>query len=180
MDTGATWCWPLFLIISESIMASHTDRRSLLRAGAAATLAAGALAFQQPGEKPIRIAIIGSGHRGWAHLAILKTLPEYQVVALADPTSENLDRGASLAPGAQTYSDYRKMLSERNDIDAVAVITPSFLHAETTIAALNRGLPVLCEKPMATSVDDANRMIAASQKTGKLLYIGFQKRLAPA
>src|SRR5260370_42373142 len=71
------------------------------------------------------------------------------------------------------------MLSERNDIDAVVVITPSFLHAEVTVAALDRGLPVLCEKPMATTIDDANRMIEASRKAGKLLYIGFQKRLVP-
>ncbi len=159
-------------------MDNQTDRRSFLTAGVSA-LAAGASALQAQSEKPIRIAIIGTGHRGWAHLAILKNMPGYQVVALADPTPPNLDKGASLAPGAKTYSDYRKMLSERNDIDAVIVITPSFLHAEVTIAALNRGLPVLCEKPMATSVDDANRMMEASRKAGKLLYIGFQKRFVP-
>jgi predicted dehydrogenase len=101
------------------------------------------------------------------------------VVALADPTPGNLDRGASLAPGAKTYSDYRKLLAEQKDIDAVVVITPSFLHCEVTVAAMNRGLPVLCEKPIATTVEDANRMIEASRKTGKLLYIGFQKRLVP-
>ena len=140
---------------------------------------AAASALDAQAEKPIRLAIIGTGHRGWAHLAILKTLPQFQVVALADPTPANLDRGASLAPGAKTYSDYRKMLAERHDIDAVVVITPSFLHAQVTVAALDRGLPVLCEKPMATTVEDANRMIEASKKSGKLLYIGFQKRLVP-
>ena len=160
-------------------MVSQVDRRSFLAATGASVLAAGASALDAQTEKPIRIAIVGTGTRSWAHLAILKTLPQYQVVALADPTPENLDRGASLAPGAKTYSDYRKLLAERNDIDAVVVITPSFLHAEVTIAALDRGLPVLCEKPMATKVEDANRMIEASRKSGKLLYIGFQKRLQP-
>ncbi len=145
--------------------------------GAGASAITAAQAAQN--DKPIRLAIIGTGHRGWAHLAILKTLPGYQVVALADPTPENLDRAATLAPGAKTYTDYRKLLAERKDIDAVVVITPSFLHAEPTIAAFERGLPVLCEKPMATTVDDANRMIQASRKAGKLLYIGFQKRLVP-
>src|SRR5260370_26940676 len=160
-------------------MDNQTDRRSfLLRAGPSA-LVSGAVALQAQTEKPIRLAIIGTGHRGWAHLAILKTLPQFEVVALADPTPGNLDRGASLAPGAKTYSDYRKLLNERNDIDAVVVITPSFLHAEVTVAALDRGLPVLCEKPMATTVEDANRMIEGSRKSGKLLYIGFQKRLTP-
>ncbi len=159
-------------------MDTDADRRSFLKTAAA--LAAGASAMQAQSEKPIRIAIIGTGRRGWAHLAILRTLPQYQVVALADPTAANLDRAAGLAPGAQTYSDYRKLLDERQDIDAVVVITPSFLHAEVTLAALNRGLPVLCEKPMATNVEDANRMIEASRQAGKLLYIGFQKRLVPA
>ncbi|MFB3829897.1 MAG: Gfo/Idh/MocA family protein [Bryobacteraceae bacterium] len=155
----------------------ETNRRNfLMGAGASAITAAQAA----PGEKPIRLAIIGTGYRGWAHLAILKALPGYQVVALADPTPENLDRAATLAPGAKTYTDYRKLLAERKDIDAVVVITPSFLHAEPTIAAFERGLPVLCEKPMATTVEDANRMIEASRKAGKLLYIGFQKRLVPA
>ena len=157
----------------------QTDRRSFLVAAGASALAAGASALQAQTEKPIRLAIVGSGHRGWAHLAVLKGMPQYQVVAIADPTPANLDRGASLAPGAKTYSDYRKLLAERNDIDAVVVITPSFLHSEVTVAALNRGLPVLCEKPMATSVEDANKMIEASKKAGKPLYIGFQKRLVP-
>jgi UDP-N-acetylglucosamine 3-dehydrogenase len=157
----------------------HTNRRSFLATAGASALAAGASALQAQTEKPIRLAIIGSGHRAWAHLAILKNMPQYQVVAIADPTPANLDRGASLAPGAKTYSDYRKLLAERNDIDAVVVITPSFLHSEITVASLNRGLPVLSEKPMATTVEDANKMIEAQKKSGKLLYIGFQKRLVP-
>ncbi|MGI8742517.1 MAG: Gfo/Idh/MocA family protein [Bryobacteraceae bacterium] len=156
-------------------MESITSRRSFLLASGVAS----ASALYAQNEQPIRLAIIGTGARSWAHLAILKTLPQFQVVALADPTPQNLDRGASLAPGAKTYSDYRKLLSERKDLDAVVVITPSFLHAEVTVAALNLGLPVLCEKPMATTVEDANRMIEASRASGKLLYIGFQKRLVP-
>ncbi len=156
----------------------ETTRRSFLVSGASA-LAAGASALAARSEKPIRLALVGTGYRGWAHLAILKSLPGFQVVALADPTPANLDRAASLAPGAKTYSDYGKMLAERKDIDAVVVIVPNFLHAEVTVAAFEHGLAVLCEKPMATTVQDANRMLEASRKAGKLLYIGFQKRLVP-
>src|ERR1017187_3079098 len=108
----------------------QTNRRSFLATAGASALAAGASALQAQTEKPIRLAIIGSGHRAWAHLAILKNMPQFQVVAIPDPPPPNLDRGASLAPGAKTYSDYRKLLAERNDIDAVVVITPSFLHSE--------------------------------------------------
>jgi len=149
-----------------------------MSAGASA-LVAGATQLEAQTDKPIRLAIIGTGNRAWAHLAILKSLPGFEVVALADPTPENLDRAATMAPKAATYADYRKLLAERKDIDAVVVITPSFLHAEVTVAAFDRGLPVLCEKPMATTVEDANRMIEASRKAGKVLYIGFQKRLVP-
>jgi predicted dehydrogenase len=157
-----------------------TNRRSfLLGAGAAATTAVPSALQAQSQEQPIRLAIVGTGNRAVAHLAILKFLPGFRVVALTDPTPENLDRAATMAPGAATYSDYRKMLAERKDIDAVVVITPSFLHAEVTVAALEHGLPVLSEKPMATTIDDANRMIEASRKANKLLYIGFQKRLVP-
>jgi predicted dehydrogenase len=159
----------------------ETNRRSFLTTAGISALMAGTSTLEaQSEQKPIRLAIIGTGHRGWAHLAILKNMPQFQVVALADPTPTMLDRGATFAPGAKTYSDYNKMLSERNDIDAVVVITPSFLHSEVSVAALNKGLPVLCEKPMATTIEDANRMIEASKKNGKLLYIGFQKRLLPA
>ena len=151
-----------------------TNRRSFLLA-----VSASAIAAAQSEQQPIRLAVIGTGNRGWAHLTILKSLPGYKVVALADPTPENLDRAATMAPGAKTYTDYRKLLDERKDIDAVVVITPSFLHADVTVAAFQHGLPVLCEKPMATTVEDANRMIEASKKANKLLYIGFQKRLVP-
>jgi predicted dehydrogenase len=157
----------------------ESNRRSFLRVAGASAIAAGASALEAQNEKPIRLAIIGTGYRAWAHLAILKALPGFQVVALADPTPQNLDHAATLAPGAKTYTDYHKLLAEQKNVDAVVVITPSFLHAEVTVAALDHGYPVLCEKPMATKVEDANRMIAASRKAGKLLYIGFQKRLVP-
>jgi len=111
---------------------------------AGASALAGASSLEAQSEKPIRLAIIGTGNRAKAHLAILKSLPGYQVVALADPTPANLDQAATMAPGAATYADYRKMLAERKDIDAVVVITPSFLHAEVAVAAFEHGLPVLC------------------------------------
>src|SRR5579863_3817391 len=122
----------------------ETNRRSFLVSAGATALAAGVSALDAQTEKPLRIAIIGTGHRAWAHLAILKALPQYQVVALADVTPSNLDHAATLAPGAKTYTDYKKLLAEQKDLDAVIVITPSFLHSEVTVAAFNRGLPVLC------------------------------------
>lgn len=151
-----------------------TSRRAFLLGGAAATLSA-----QVPNK--IRIGIIGTGHRGWAHINVIRAgLPEIQIAALADPTPEFRDRAATLAgPDVATYSDYKKMLAEKKDLDAVLVVTPNFLHAEVTIAALDRGLHVLCEKPMATSVRDATRMMEAARRAGKILQIGQQMRYTP-
>ena len=151
-----------------------TRRREFLLAGAAASVSA-----QTP--KRIRIGMIGTGHRGWAHVNVMRAGGvEMDIVALADPTPEFLDRAASLAgSGVRTYSDYRKMLAEVKDLDAVLVVTPNFLHAEATIAALDRGLHVLCEKPMATTVADADRMMEAARRNGKILQIGQQMRYTP-
>jgi len=152
----------------------QTDRRTFL------ALAASAAAASAQGEKKIRLAVIATGHRSWNHFAVLKKVPDFEVVALADPTKENLDHGATLAGGNPTlYSDYNKMLAEQKDLDACIVITPNFLHADAAVAALSHGLHVLCEKPMATRVEDANRMIAASEKSGKILQIGQQNRFNP-
>ena len=132
-------------------------------------------------RKQLKVGVIGTGYRSWAHINIIrKNIPDIQIVALADVTPDRLDRGATLAgPDAARFHDYKKMLAEQKDLDAVLVTVPNFLHAEVTIAALNRGLNVLCEKPMALSIDDANRMIAAAQKAGKILQVGQQMRYTP-
>ncbi|MBI3695253.1 MAG: Gfo/Idh/MocA family oxidoreductase, partial [Acidobacteria bacterium] len=150
-----------------------TSRRAFLWAPAAV------LSAQAP--RKIRIAIVGTGHRAWAHINVIKAgKVDVEIVALADPTPEFRDRAATLVGFAvATYSDYRKMLAEVKDLDGVLVVTPNFLHAEVTIAALEHGLHVLCEKPMATSVADANHMIAASKRAGKILQIGQQMRHTP-
>jgi predicted dehydrogenase len=150
-----------------------TNRRNFL-------LGATATALSAQTKKKLRLAIVGAGHRSWAHIEVLKAIPDFEIVAMADPTAENIDHAASLVGGKPAlYSDYNKLLAEQKDLDGVIVITPNFLHAEVTVAALNHGVNVLSEKPMATSVDDANRMIAAAAKNGKILQIGQQNRYNP-
>jgi predicted dehydrogenase len=150
-----------------------TNRRDFL-------LGATATALSAQTKKKLRIAIVGAGHRSWAHIEVLKAIPDFEVVALADPTAENIDHAVSLLGGKPAlYSDYNKLLAEQKDLDGVIVITPNFLHADVTVAALSHGVNVLSEKPMATSVDDANRMIAAAAKNGKILQIGQQNRFNP-
>jgi predicted dehydrogenase len=135
---------------------------------------------QTESRRKFRIAIVGAGHRAWAHIQVLKALPDFEIVALADPTPQNLDHSASLVGGKPAlYADYHKLFAEQKDLDGVIVITPNFLHAEVTVAALSHGFHVLCEKPMATTVEDANRMIAAAERSRKVLQIGQQNRFNP-
>ena len=143
-------------------------------------LSATATALSGQTKKKLRLAIVGAGHRSWAHIEVLKAIPDFEIVAMADPTPGNIDHAASLAGGKPAlYFDYKKLLAEQKDLDGVIVITPNFLHADVTIAALSRGVNVLCEKPMATSVEDANRMIVAAAKNDKILQIGQQSRYNP-
>ncbi len=152
----------------------NTAERLLSRRG---LLLASAPLLAQSATK-IRIAYIGTGHRAWGLIAIMRRIPGCEIVAVADPTPQFRDRGATLAgPQAKAYNDYQTMLAEQKDIDAVVVATPGALHAKPVIAALGRGLHVLCEKPMATTIEDANRMIAAADKAGKILQVDQQYRL---
>ncbi len=127
---------------------------------------------------PVKYGVIGCGA-----IAQRRHIPECvaneksKLAALADPAA---DRVAELAKryGATAYTDYKEMLAKA-DIDAVVVAGPNALHAQQTIDSLNAGKHVLCEKPMATTREDARAMIQASEKNRKYLMIGLNQRLMP-
>jgi predicted dehydrogenase len=126
-----------------------------------------------------RYGVIGSGTRSRGeHLPILRDyFPEVEIVALCDVTPENLAQGLEICGGAtRGYSDYRRMLNENPELDAVVVCVPNYLHADIAVLALERGQHVLTEKPMATHLADASRMIATAAKHKRILQVGFQMR----
>jgi predicted dehydrogenase len=153
------------------------DRRNFL-AGAVAGVAGYALNGQAQAAKKVRYAIVGTGNRGrTAHLPLVREyVPEVEVVALCDITKENLQRALEAAPGARGYEDYKQMIAQEKNLDAVIVVVPNFLHAEVAVAAMQAGKHVLCEKPMAIHLADADRMIQAAQKNHRVLQIGQQMR----
>ena len=127
---------------------------------------------------PVRYGVIGCGAIAQRrHIPECANNPESRVVALADPVKERVDQLASKY-GAKAYADYKEMLKDPN-IDAVVVAGPNSLHAQQSIDALNAGKHVLCEKPMATSREDARAMLDATKKSGKYLMIGLNQRLMP-
>lgn len=126
-------------------------------------------------EKTLRVGIIGVGGIGKAHLKAFSAVPEAKIVAIADPNAERLAEMAAEFDVANAYTDVDALL-RRDDVDAVAVCTPNYLHAPGTIAALQAGKHVLCEKPLATSTAEALAMTTAAKTAGKALMVAFSHR----
>ncbi|GEN54714.1 Gfo/Idh/MocA family protein [Halobacillus faecis] len=127
----------------------------------------------------LKIAVIGCGS-----IAQNRHLPEYvanknvEVTAVCDIVEERA-REVAQVHGATLYTDYEELL-KKEEVDAVSVCLPNYLHAPVSIAALNAGAHVLCEKPMATSKEEAEEMIQAAEKNGKKLMIAHNQRFVPS
>jgi predicted dehydrogenase len=125
----------------------------------------------------IQIGVIGLGI-GQVHLRQYHALPNARIVAVAD-IDARLAEEAAARYGATAYSDGLRLIEEAG-LDAVSICTTPRTHCALTEAAAARGLHVFCEKPMAPTLDECQRMIAACDKAGVILAIGFKKRYAPA
>ena len=123
----------------------------------------------------LRVGVIGCGS-----IAQFRHLPEYaanqevELVAVCDIVEDRVKEIANKY-GAKAFTDYKELISS-GEVDAVSVCTPNYLHAPISIEALNNGLHVLCEKPMATSQEEADAMIQAAQKNDKKLMIAHNQR----
>lgn len=118
----------------------------------------------------LRIGIIGVGQIGKRHLETYQKISDVEIVAAADINEAELQRVAALYRIPHTYTDFRKLL-RRDDLDAVNVALHNNLHMPVTVAALEAGKHVYCEKPMAGSYIDAEQMLAAARRTGRKLSI---------
>jgi predicted dehydrogenase len=125
---------------------------------------------------PLRVGIVGLGI-GRVHVELFGKTPGAQVAALCD-TNEAVLAELGAKCGARTYTSYDALLASE-PLEAVSLCTPPKLHAEMTEKAAARGLHVLCEKPMAPTVADCQRMIDACEKAGVKLMIALKKRFAP-
>lgn len=124
----------------------------------------------------IRIGIVGLGI-GSHHLERFKNLPGCCVVAIADSNRERLSAVGTKHGIDQRFESADEML-ERAALDAAVVATPNKFHAPIALAALRRGLHVLCEKPMAMNVGEAQAMKAAADHAGRRLMINFSYRFS--
>jgi predicted dehydrogenase len=120
----------------------------------------------------VDVGVIGLGWIGEDHLADLAERPEVCVVAVCDADA---DRAATVGAryGAKSYLHYEELL-ESHGLDALWVCTPPQHHAGPTVTALERGIPVYLEKPIARTMDDADRICAAAARTGVVCAVGYQ------
>jgi len=123
----------------------------------------------------IRIGVIGTGSIAREHLKAYQKNPHVEIYALCDINPEILAKRAEEFAVERTFTNLDDML-KLPEIDAVSVCTWNAAHAPCTIAALNAGKHVLCEKPMAMNAEEAKAMKEAAEKNGKLLMIGFVRR----
>jgi len=126
----------------------------------------------------LRTALVGCGKVGHTHAAALATLDESNFVAVCDRDSIRAQAFAERY-GVRSYTDVRRMIEETGP-QAVVIATPHPLHAEPAVAALELGVHVLVEKPLAASLKDCDAMLAAARKTGVKLGVISQRRLYPS
>ena len=129
------------------------------------------------GEKA-RLGIIGTGSRGQFHLVNLLQDPAAQIVALCDDFPPHLDAASALCPSAKRYTDYRKLLEDK-EVDGVIICTPLSMHAQMTIDALAAGKHTFCEKAMAHTPEQLSAMFRAWKEGNRVLMVGQQRLYDP-
>ena len=123
----------------------------------------------------LRVGVVGLGYAGEQHTKGFTQLPNVKVVALAGLEEDRLRQLAQKYDVPDRHRDYQELVS-RDDLDIVSVCVPNYLHAPVTIAALERGKHVLCEKPLARTSAEAQSMVEAAKKANRVLQVAFNHR----
>jgi predicted dehydrogenase len=125
----------------------------------------------------VRIGVIGLGGMGQGHIIKIKDIPEAELSAVSD-IDPKLTEKISEENKVPAFTDYEKLL-ESNLVDAVLIATPHYFHPEIGIAAMERGLHCLSEKPIAVSVDAADKFVEAARKNNRVFAVMYQYRTLP-
>jgi predicted dehydrogenase len=128
--------------------------------------------------RPVRVGLVGLGAMGRNHLRLLSSRDDARLVAVADPVPDALDAAASTA-GAQPYAEPLAMLAEA-ELDAVVIASPTTTHRPLALAAIERGIAVLVEKPLAATPAEADELVDAAARSGVPVQVGHVERFNPA
>jgi len=127
----------------------------------------------------VKIGIVGLGRIATEfHIPSLRRIKGASVTAICARTATDERVKLANSLGAEFYDDYQNMVSSAA-LDAVYLCSPTVLHREMAITAFNRGLHIFCEKPIAMNVEEAKAMCAAGHKSGRFLFIGYNRRFSP-
>ena len=129
---------------------------------------------------PMRFGLIGYGLWGKYHAEAIVNAPGAELAAIACATETTAAAARTAFPDVPVVVGYPTLLARRSQLrlDAVDVVVPNFLHAEIGVAALDAGLDVLLEKPMAPTVEACDALIAAARRSNRVLTIGHEFRLS--
>jgi len=134
---------------------------------------------EKPPGPPVNMGIIGMGVWGREIASTLAKLPNGPVVAVSDSYGSSLRRATELAPKAEKYEDYRKLLEDTN-VKGVIVATPTHQHKQIVLDALQAGKHVYCEAPLSNSIEEAKAIALAGKAASKLIFqAGLQTRANP-
>lgn len=150
-------------------------------AAAASWSLLGRLAHAQPAppDGPLSAAVIGAGRQGRSILGELQKLEAVKVAAICDVDERRLSSGQRRAADAAGFDDHRRLLDERPDISLIFIATPTHLHRQVAVDALQAGRNVYCEAPLAHSVEDARAIVDAARSTEGVFQAGYQARSNP-
>jgi predicted dehydrogenase len=130
------------------------------------------------GDGMLRFGLAGLGAMGRNHLRVLSSRDDIRLVALADPVPEALE-AAGASTGAQAFAEPLAMVAEA-DLDAIVIAAPTMAHLPLALAAIERGVAVLVEKPLAATVDEGLEILRAARHSGVPVQVGHVERFNPA
>src|SRR5712672_542129 len=128
-------------------------------------------------KRSLRVGVIGAGVMGSNHARVLAGLPDTTLVGVVDPLPAHRARATELA-GCRTFAALDELIAE--GVDAVTIAAPTHLHHEIALACIARGIHVLVEKPIASTVAEGEDIIEAARSAGLTLMVGHVERFNPA
>jgi len=134
--------------------------------------------WQPAAGRELRIGLAGLGSMGRNHLRILASRSDIRLVAIADPVAAALS-AAVASSGAQPFDEPLAMIAEA-ELDALIVAAPTTSHVPLALAAIDRDIPVLIEKPLAESAEEGERIVVAARRRGVPVQVGHVERFNPA
>jgi UDP-N-acetylglucosamine 3-dehydrogenase len=127
---------------------------------------------------PVRVGLAGLGSMGRNHLRVLSSMPGCRLVAVADPVAAAVQTAVDTS-NAQGFREPMAMIEEA-DLNALVIAAPTMAHVDLALAAIERDIPILVEKPLAATLEDALRIVRASRARGVPVQVGHVERFNPA